>query len=75
MSSILPPPPAAAATTILVFASTEGASPPGAAPIYIASGIAGVDPAKTFARLILWFVIPTLAIGVAIAVGALPIML
>ncbi|MEV5891338.1 TRAP transporter large permease subunit [Nonomuraea fuscirosea] len=65
--------PAAAATAILVFASTEGASPPGAAPIYIASGIAQVDPARTFGRLIIWFVVPTLVMGVLIAVGALPI--
>lgn len=65
--------PAAAATVILIFASTEGASPPGAAPIYIASGIAGVDPARTFLRLILWFVIPTLIIGVLIATGLLPL--
>ncbi|MEV5538363.1 TRAP transporter large permease subunit [Saccharopolyspora shandongensis] len=65
--------PAVAATVILIFASTEGASPPGAAPIYIASGIAGVDPARTFVRLILWFVIPTLVIGVLIATGVLPL--
>lgn len=65
--------PAAAATAILIFASTEGASPPGAAPIYIASGIAQVDPARTFGRLILWFVIPTLVIGVLVATGVLPI--
>jgi TRAP-type transport system large permease protein len=65
--------PAVAATAILIFASTEGASPPGAAPIYIASGIAGVDPARTFVRLILWFVVPTLAIGVLVATGILPL--
>ncbi|MEV1176088.1 TRAP transporter large permease subunit [Nonomuraea sp. NPDC049784] len=65
--------PAAAATAIMIFASTEGASPPGAAPIYIASGIAQVDPARTFGRLIIWFVIPTLVIGVLVATGALPI--
>ncbi|TDD53775.1 TRAP transporter large permease subunit [Nonomuraea terrae] len=65
--------PAAAATAIMIFASTEGASPPGAAPIYIASGIAQVDPARTFGRLILWFVIPTLVIGVLVATGVLPI--
>ncbi|MEO3752288.1 TRAP transporter large permease subunit [Streptomyces sp. B6B3] len=65
--------PATAATAVLIFASTEGASPPGAAPIYIASGIAGVDPARTFVRLILWFVLPVLAIGVLVAVGALPL--
>jgi TRAP-type C4-dicarboxylate transport system permease large subunit len=65
--------PAAAATAIMIFASTEGASPPGAAPIYIASGIAQVDPARTFGRLIIWFVIPTLVIGVLVATGLLPI--
>jgi TRAP-type C4-dicarboxylate transport system permease large subunit len=65
--------PAVAATAVLVFASTEGASPPGAAPIYIASGIADVDPARTFGRLLLWFVAPTLAIGVLIATGILPL--
>ncbi|UBU09539.1 TRAP transporter large permease subunit [Nonomuraea gerenzanensis] len=65
--------PAAAATAIMIFASTEGASPPGAAPIYIASGIAQVDPARTFGRLIIWFVIPTLVLGVLVATGVLPI--
>ncbi|MEO3804637.1 TRAP transporter large permease subunit [Nonomuraea sp. B1E8] len=65
--------PAAAATAVMIFASTEGASPPGAAPIYIACGIAQVDPARTFVRLIVWFVIPTLVIGVLVATGALPI--
>lgn len=66
--------PLAAAVAILVFASTEGASPPGAAPIYIATGIAGVDPGKTFVRLITWFVLPTLVIGALIAIGLLPII-
>ncbi|MBF8188204.1 TRAP transporter large permease subunit [Nonomuraea sp. K274] len=65
--------PAAAAAAIMIFASTEGASPPGAAPIYIASGIAQVDPARTFGRLIIWFVVPTLVIGVLVATGVLPI--
>ncbi|GAB3562021.1 TRAP transporter permease [Amycolatopsis endophytica] len=66
-------PPVAAAVAILIFASTEGASPPGAAPIYIASGIAGVNPARMFVRLILWFVLPVLVIGVLVAVGVLPL--
>ncbi|MCM3849095.1 TRAP transporter permease [Pseudonocardia sp. DR1-2] len=65
--------PVAAAVAILIFASTEGASPPGAAPIYIASGIAGVDPARLFVRLIVWFVLPILLIGVLIATGLLPL--
>ncbi len=65
--------PVAAAVAILIFASTEGASPPGAAPIYIASGIAGVDPARLFLRLIVWFVLPILLIGVLVATGLLPL--
>jgi TRAP-type C4-dicarboxylate transport system permease large subunit len=62
-----------AATAVLVFASTEGASPPAAAPIYVASGIARCDPAKTFVPLIKYFCIPILAIGVLIALGLLPV--
>ncbi|MFC3995616.1 TRAP transporter large permease subunit [Nocardiopsis sediminis] len=65
--------PTVAAVVVLMFASTEGASPPGAAPIYIASGIAGVDPARTFVPLLLWYVLPTLLIGALVAVGFLPI--
>ncbi|MCP2165042.1 hypothetical protein [Goodfellowiella coeruleoviolacea] len=57
----------------MIFASTEGASPPGTAPIYLASGIAGVDPARTVVRLILWFVAPILVIGVLVATGLLPL--
>jgi TRAP-type C4-dicarboxylate transport system permease large subunit len=62
-----------AASAVLVFASTEGASPPSAAPIYVASGIAGVDPAKTFKPLVGYFCLPILAIGVLITLGVLPV--
>ena len=65
--------PAVAAAAILVFASTEGASPPGAAPIYIAGGIADVAPNRMFLRLIVWFVLPLVTIGVLVAAGALPL--
>lgn len=65
--------PLPAAVAVLIFASTEGASPPGAAPIYIASGLAGVDPGRTFVPLIVWYVAPILLIGVLIAVGVLPV--
>lgn len=67
--------PVVAAVAILVFASTEGASPPGAAPIFIASGIAGVDPVKTFVPLIFAYVLPIGIIGWLIAMGILPIPL
>jgi TRAP-type C4-dicarboxylate transport system permease large subunit len=64
--------PATAAAVILIFSSTEGATPPGAAPIFIACGIANVDPVKTFIPLILYYVLPILVIGVLIATGLLP---
>lgn len=66
--------PAIAAAVILIFSSTEGATPPGAAPIFIACGIANVDPVKTFVPLILYFVLPIMAIGVLIALKILPIV-
>ena len=62
-----------AAAAVLVFASTEGASPPSGAPIYVAAGIARVDPAKTFIPLLKYYCIPILGIGVLIALGLLPV--
>ncbi|MFC3999368.1 SLC13 family permease [Nocardiopsis sediminis] len=65
--------PILAACAILVFSSTEGASPPGASAIYIATSIAQVNPAKTFIPLITFYVVPFLFIGAAIAIGLLPV--
>ncbi|OLT01961.1 C4-dicarboxylate ABC transporter permease [Pseudonocardia sp. CNS-004] len=65
--------PIPAAVAILIFASTEGASPPGAAPIYIASGIADVNPARTFVPLVVWYVLPILVVGSLVAAGLLPV--
>ncbi|KQU28460.1 MULTISPECIES: TRAP transporter large permease subunit [unclassified Rhodococcus (in: high G+C Gram-positive bacteria)] len=62
-----------AAAAVLVFASTEGASPPSGAPIYIASGIARIDPSKIFVPLLKYYCLPILAIGVLIALGLLPV--
>lgn len=67
----IPAPVAAAA--VLVFASTEGASPPSGAPIYVAAGIARVDPVKTFVPLLTYYCLPILGIGVLIATGLLPV--
>ncbi|MFE3140729.1 TRAP transporter large permease subunit [Streptomyces scopuliridis] len=67
----IPAPVAAAA--VLIFASTEGASPPSGAPIYVAAGIARVDPVKTFLPLLKYYCLPILGMGVLIAVGALPV--
>ena len=65
-------PPVVAAASVLVFSSTEGASPPGAPPIYVASGIAGIDPSTTFKPLLLYYVLPVLFLGVH-GCGYLPI--
>jgi TRAP-type C4-dicarboxylate transport system permease large subunit len=67
----IPAPVAAAA--VLICASTEGASPPSGAPIYVAAGIARVDPVKTFIPLLKYYCLPILAIGFLIAVGVLPV--
>lgn len=67
--------PVVAAVAILIFSSTEGASPPGGAPIFIASGIARADPIKTFVPLICYYVIPIGLLGWLVATELLPIML
>jgi len=67
----IPAPVAAAA--VLIFASTEGASPPSGAPIYVAAGIARVDPVKTFIPLLKYYCLPILVMGFLIAVGVLPV--
>jgi TRAP-type C4-dicarboxylate transport system permease large subunit len=66
-------PPATACVAVLIFASTEGASPPSGAPIYVASGIAGVDPSRTFLPLVAYYCLPILLIGAGVATGLLPV--
>jgi len=62
-----------AAVAVLVFSSCEAAVPPGGAPLYVACGIAGVNPYSTFRRMLLFYALPLLAIGVLIASGILPV--
>jgi TRAP-type C4-dicarboxylate transport system permease large subunit len=62
-----------AAAAVLIFASTEGASPPSGAPIYVAAGIAQVNPVKMFLPLLTYYCLPILGMGALIAVGALPV--
>ena len=66
-------PPVVAICTVLVCTSTEGASPPVGAPIYLASGLAEVNPSTTFLPLVTYFVIPIIAIGWMLGMGFLPI--
>lgn len=63
----------AAIAAILIFVSTEGASPPAGAPIYIASGQAKSNPVKTFVPLVTLYVVPFIVLGVLIGGGILPI--
>lgn len=72
MASVGVPVPVAAAAA-LIFASTEGASPPSGAPIYVAAGIAEVDPGKTFVPLLKYYCIPLLGVGALIALQILPV--
>lgn len=65
--------PVVAAVAVLVFASTEGASPPAGAPIYVAAGLAQVDPARMFRPLVTYFCLPIVGVGVLIASGVLPV--
>ena len=62
-----------AAVAVLVFSSCEAAVPPGGAPLYVACGIAGVNPYNTFRRMLLFYALPLIAIGVLIASGVLPV--
>lgn len=62
-----------AAVAVLVFSSCEAAVPPGGAPLYVACGIADVNPIRTFARLLTHYALPLLVIGVLIILGILPI--
>ncbi|WP_433868962.1 TRAP transporter large permease subunit [Saccharopolyspora sp. CA-218241] len=65
--------PVLAVTAILVFASTEGASPPASGSIFVASGLTGAQPERTFAPLIGYYMLPITLIGCLIAWGVLPV--
>ncbi|MGW0536547.1 TRAP transporter large permease subunit [Streptomyces sp. NPDC003032] len=56
---------------IIVWASSEGCSPPGAAPLYVAAGIADINPVRIFVPVTLYYLVPSYLIGVLMAVGAI----
>lgn len=62
-----------AAVAVLIFSSCEAAVPPGGAPLYVACGIAGIDPLHTFRRMLVYYALPLLGIGVLVASGILPV--
>lgn len=65
--------PILALIAILVFASTEGASPPASGSIFVACGITGAKPEKTFIPLVIYYVIPFFFLGTFIALGIIPV--
>ncbi|KML19960.1 C4-dicarboxylate ABC transporter permease [Bacillus sp. LK10] len=65
--------PVVAVVAILAFSSTEGASPPASGSIFIASGLAGARPEKTFIPLILYYMLPIVGIGWLIGMEILPV--
>ncbi|RRO16991.1 TRAP transporter large permease subunit [Saccharopolyspora rhizosphaerae] len=66
--------PVLAVTAILVFASTEGASPPASGSIFVAAGITGARPERTFLPLVVYYMVPITLIGCLIAWGTLPVL-
>lgn len=65
--------PLISAVVVMTFASTSAQMPPASGSIYIASGIVGAKPEKTFAMLIFYYALPVILIGWFIAMGILPI--
>lgn len=65
--------PLISAIVVLTFASTSAQMPPASGSIYIASGIVGAKPEKTFGMLILFYAVPVILIGWLIGMGILPI--
>lgn len=65
--------PLAACVAICMFLSTEGSSPPSSAQIYVAAGMAGTNPSKSFIPLIIYYVVIPTVIGCLLAMGILPI--
>ena len=65
--------PALAIVVVLLCTSTEGASPPVGAPIYLSAAMADADPPKMFVPLIVYFVLPMMALAWLIGMEWLPI--
>lgn len=65
--------PTVAIVVILLCTSTEGASPPVGAPIYLSAAIAEANPTKMFVPLIIYFVVPMIILAWLVGMGLLPI--
>lgn len=65
--------PSVAIVVVLLCTSTEGASPPVGAPIYLSAAIAEAEPPKMFVPLIVYFVLPMILLSWLVGMGWLPI--
>ena len=67
--------PALACSVFLVLVSNEGCIPPNSGPIYLASGISGLEnPAVIFKPLFLHFALPTVFMAILFALGMIPVL-
>lgn len=67
--------PVASCVAFLFLVSNEGCIPPNSAPIYIASGISGLDePSRIFKNLLLHYALPVVLIAILIMLNFLPII-
>lgn len=68
-------PPVVCCVAFLNLISNEGAIPPNAAPLYIASGISSLeDPSKIFRPIMVFYVIPTMLIAILIMARVIPVI-
>lgn len=65
--------PTLAIIVVLLCTSTEGASPPMGAPLFLAAGMAEAKPVKMFLPLTVYFVLPMMLLAWVVGMGFLPI--
>lgn len=67
--------PVACCVAFLFLVSNEGCIPPNSAPIYIASGISGLnEPSKIFKNLLFHYALPVVLIAILIMFGIIPVL-
>lgn len=65
--------PTVAIVVTLLCTSTEGASPPVGAPIYLSAAMAEANPTKMFIPLIIYFVLPMILLAWLVGMGLVPV--
>lgn len=67
--------PVACCVAFLFLVSNEGCIPPNSAPIYISSGISGLnEPSRIFKNLLFHYALPVVLISILIMLGLIPII-